>query len=214
MINISKIPHAITIATMLGLSALSGAANAGQDQQAIAAIALAKGKIESGDKIGANSQAPEIQSRARAALSTAETLLSNGKEKGAISAATDAGELADQAIFVADQQTTVVQREQLYNAQVAAGVAQKSAADANARAIHAEQSAAVSAAQTDMLRNMPPATPVVAAVVAPVAAPIAQPVVRHTITRRVVTRTTHRAIRKPAPVVTRKTTTTVTTTRP
>lgn len=206
MRHITNLPHAISIATVLALSIYPVAANAGQDKEAVAAIALAKGKIESGDKVGAGTQAPEIQAQARAALTAAETLLSRGKEKSAISAATDAGQLADQAIFVSEKQTATVQQDKLVDAQSAAAAAQKTASDANSRAVYAEQTAAVAAAQADMLRNMPPAEPV--------AAPVAQPVVRHTTTRKVVTRKSYRATRKPAPVVTTKTTTTVTTSRP
>jgi hypothetical protein len=206
MRRLSQLPRAISLAALLAISIYPATANAGQDQEAIAAIALAKGKIESGDKVGANSQAPEIQSRARSALTDAETLLSRGKENRAISSAKDAGELADQAIFVSGQQTAAVRDEQIRSAQVSASAAQKAEADANSRTVYAEQTAAVAVAQADVLRNMPPTMPVV--VVTP------KPVVRYTTSRRVVTRTTHRVVRKPAPVVTKKTTTTITTSRP
>lgn len=208
MRRLSHLPRAISLAALLAISIYPATANAGQDQEAIAAIALAKGKIESGDKVGANSQAPEIQSRARSALTDAENLLSRGKENRAIYSAKNAGELADQAIFVSGQQTTEARDEQVRSAQITAAAAQQSAANANSRTIYAEQTAAVAVAQADVLRNMPPTMPVV--VITP------KPVVRYTTTRRVVTRTTHRVVRKPAPVVTTKTktTTTVATGRP
>ncbi len=85
-------------------SAISdGQKHEGQNTRAVEAIAQAKGKIASGDKVGASGEAAGLQSQARAALASAEALLSKGKKEKAIAAAQNAGEFADPAIVSANQ---------------------------------------------------------------------------------------------------------------
>jgi hypothetical protein len=139
MKNFKTKTRALTLATMLALSAIPVAAYAGKHEQAVEAIAQARGKIEAGDKVGTSAQAPELQAQARAALSSAEMLLSKGKKADAIMAAQHAGDLADQAIVSADTRKASAERDRRLDAQSMAINAQQSAAVANNRADTAQQ---------------------------------------------------------------------------
>lgn len=167
------ISRSITLSTMLALSAIPVAAYAGKHEQGVEAIAQARGKIEAADKVGTSVQAPELQAQARAALVSAETLLSKGKKAEAIIAAQHAGDLADQAIVSADARKASAERDRQLDAQSMAINAQQAAATANSRADSAQQAifnansradaaqlATMNAnAQTEALRNAPkPAT--------------------------------------------------------
>lgn len=136
------ITRSLTLATALALSALPVAAFAGKHEQAVEAIAQARGKIQAGDKVGTNAQAPELQDQARAALAKAEALLSDGKKADAIIAAQHAGDLADQAIVSADNHKMSAERDRRLDAQGAAIDAQQAAANATVRADVAQQAAA------------------------------------------------------------------------
>ncbi len=135
------VTRSLTLATVLAISVLPVAAYAGKHEQAVEAIAQARGKIQAGDKVGTNSQAPELQAQARAALAKAETLLSKGKKSDSIIAAQQAGDLADQAIVSADNRKMSAERDRRLDAQGAAIDAQQAAANATARADVAQQAA-------------------------------------------------------------------------
>lgn len=197
--------RSIGISTLLALSAIPVTAYAGDaNSRAIAAIAQARGKIESGEKVGAGSQSPVLQSQARVALADAEALLAKGKKDKAIAAAQQAGGFADQAILTAEQHKAMAELNGRLDTQATAAAAQQSAAVANARADSAEQAATVATAQADALRNAPAPAPTVTTV-----ATVEKTVVRAPAVR--VQRKKHRVVRKPAPASAVTTTTTVTT---
>ena len=139
MQNLRTISRTITLSSLLALSVISVSASAGKHEQAVEAIAQARGKIEAGDKVGTNNQAPELQSQARVELATAESLLARGKKDDAIATAHHASSLADQAIVVADNRKASAERDQRLKAQSVAIDAQQSAAIANVRAETAQQ---------------------------------------------------------------------------
>jgi hypothetical protein len=148
----------------------STAVYAGEQTRAEAAIAEASGKIEAGDKAGVGTQAPELQKQAHEALMTAQDLLSHHKKSEALSAAQHAGELADQAMVVANRHKSEAdshrrddQRDAEARAHESAAVADTRAnsaeaatAAANTRAAVAEQASATANAQADAMRNAPP----------------------------------------------------------
>ena len=142
MQRLGKITRTIALSTMLALSTFSVAAYAGKHEQAVEAIAQARSKIEAGDKVGTSTQAPELQTQARAALTTAERLLFRGEKAEAILAAHHASDLADQAIVVADNRKASAAHDRLLDAQSSASNAQQSAAVANVRADSAQQATA------------------------------------------------------------------------
>lgn len=160
-------------AALLCASMLSTPAMAGDQANAEAAIALARGKIAAGDKVGTNSRAPELQEQARAALIEAQKLLDNHQKKEAQAAAIHAGELADQALVSGDNRRMQAEQTRHLDAQDATISAQQSAASANMRANSAEamgnaanlradaavQEAASANARTDVLRAMPTPQP-------------------------------------------------------
>jgi hypothetical protein len=201
--------RSIGISTLIALSAIPVTVYAGDaNNRAIAAIAQARGKIQSGDKVGVSGEVPVLQSQARAALADAEALLSKGKKEGAIAAAQHAGELADRAIMTAERQKATAELNGRLDTQATAAAAEQSAAVANARADSAEQAATVATAQAEALRNVPLPAPTVTTVAT--VATVEKAVVR---TPARVQRKRHRAIRKPAatPAPAVSTTTTVTT---
>ncbi|NOW46470.1 hypothetical protein FHW96_002630 [Novosphingobium sp. SG751A] len=156
-------------AFLLCAGMLSSSAMAGDQTNAAAAIAVARGKIAAGDKVGANSRAPELQEQARAALIEAQQLLDNHHKKEAQAAAVHAGELADQALVSSDNRREQAEQTRRLDAQDATISAQQSAASANMRANSAEamgnaaniradaatQEAVSANARTDALRAMP-----------------------------------------------------------
>lgn len=163
-----RIRHFTRAAAISTALVLSVAAQAGEAERARQAIAEAQGKIDAGDKAGANGEAALLQAQARTALQSAEDRLSRGRKEEAITDAHHASELADRAIVIAGNRRVGAEREGRMNAEASAAAAQQSAADAHARADAAQASAANANAQADALRNQPP---VVVAVPAAPAAP-------------------------------------------
>lgn len=187
MKRVNHFARTVSISALLALTAFPVTAHAGEADRARAAIAEAKGKIEAGDKVGASSGAPMLQTEARASLGNAELLLARGKKTEALAEAKHAGELADIAIVNADKAKMAASRDRRLDAEAAAASAQQSAVAADARANSAEQAAAAANAQADAMRNAP--APVI------VAAPPT------TTTVATVERTT---VTTPAPVVHKK----------
>ena len=147
--RLKQMTRTLTLSTMLALSTFSVAAYAGKHEQAVEAIAQARGKIEAGDRVGTSAQAPEVQAEARSALTNAENLLARGKKDEAIIAAHHAGDLADQAIVRADNRRMAAEHDRHLDAQAATMDAQQSAANANVRADAAQQSAAMANSRAD-----------------------------------------------------------------
>ena len=141
--RLKQLTSTLTLSAMLALSTFSVAAHAGKHEQAVEAIAQARGKIQAGDRVGTAAQAPELQADARAALTNAESLLARGKKDDAIIAAHHAGDLADRAIVSADNRRMSAEHDRHMDAQAATMNAQQSAANANVRADAAQQSAAM-----------------------------------------------------------------------
>ncbi len=153
MIRSKHTTRAIALTAMLLSTTVPIAAHAGDRDRANVAISEAKGKIDAGDKVGASTQAPELQAQAREALMSAEAQLANGKKKDAIATAHHASELADQAITSADNRKTASERDRRHDAQDAAIAAQAAAANANARADNARQSVSDANGRADMAQQ-------------------------------------------------------------
>lgn len=128
----------MSFAALLCASTLSPLAAAGDQSNAEAAIAMARGKIAAGDKVGTSRLAPELQEQARAALLEAQDLLNNHHKKEAQAAAMHAGELADRALVSGDNRRAQVEQTRRLDTQEATINAQQSAASANQRANSAE----------------------------------------------------------------------------
>lgn len=200
-------------ATAAILLSLAAPALAGEADRARAAIAEARGKIEAGDKVGASSGAPMLQTDARKALGDAELLLARGKKTESLAAARRAGELADIAIVNADRDKMAASRDRRVDAEAAAASAQAAVvnaqangAAAEARANAAERAADSANARADAMAVMPMAAPtttvaIVEKTVTPVRTARAAP------RKKVVVRHHHHT----TPVNTKETTTTVTT---
>jgi hypothetical protein len=105
--------HGFATAFLLSAISLPGAAFAADQDRASAAIAVAKGKIQTGDSLGATDQAGDIQARARAALETAQHEQSKNHQDRAFRAAENASALAEYAIAAAELKTLTTQRDQL-----------------------------------------------------------------------------------------------------
>jgi len=163
----------LAVAALLCATTLSGAAYAGDQTDAEAAIAVAKAKLATGDKVGVNRQAPELQAQARQALRDAQDLLNRHEKKEALAAAIHAGELADQALVSGENRKTAVEQTRRLDSQDAAVAAQQSAASANLRANSAQsetnaanqradtaqRDTASAQAEANALRNAPPPAP-------------------------------------------------------
>lgn len=203
-----KIGSAIRgVFTASALFLVASPAFAGDEEQALAAIAQAQGKIDAATKLKNGTASPELLAKAQASLRLAQEELKSGKEQRAIKDAIAAQQFADTAIGESQQRAEV-------DAQVQASTvanAQQDAAAANARASVAEQAAASAAADAQAARNAAAAaaTPAVTTVTtetvktaAPVTASKA-PARK----RKVVRKTSSAPVRA---AVTEKTTTTVT----
>ena len=196
-----------TTAVLLALG--TAPATAGEADRARAAIAEARGKIAAGDKVGASSGAPLLQTEARAALGDAEVLLARGKKTESLAAARRAGELADVAIVNADRAKMSATRDARAEAEAATANARDAAANAQAatvaadtRANAAERAADNANARADMMAATP--------MVAPAPATTTTVAIEEKIvTRTPVKRTT---VKRAAPRT--KTTTATVTTRP
>jgi hypothetical protein len=103
----------LATAFLLTAVALPNAAFAADKDRASAAIAVAKGKIQTGDSLGATDQAADIQARARAALEIAQTEQAENHQDRAFRAAENATALAEYAIAAAELKTLTTQRDQL-----------------------------------------------------------------------------------------------------
>lgn len=209
-------------AVLLSASTLSPLWAAGDQSDAEAAIAVARSKIATGDKVGTGRLAPELQEQARAALLEAQDLLNNHHKKEARDAAMRAGELADRALISGDNRRAQAEQTRRLDTQEASINAQQSAASANQRAnsaeamgnaanqraANAEREAVAANARVDLLRAAAPVaapqttTTVVTEHDTSVAAPA--PVIRHKVVRKPAVKT-HRRITSH-----RKTTTVVT----
>lgn len=186
------------IAPLLAASAMAltvTPAHAGKADRAREAIAAAEAKIHTAETMGAATEMPERNAAARAALARAKENLSASNKSTAINDAIHAGALADATIgelqrrkeaAVADANAS--RDADVTAAQQQAVAAQNQAADANARAASAENSAARSAAEAQAAR---------------IAAQSQPAAVETTVTTSNAT-----APRKAARTVTRKTTTT------
>jgi hypothetical protein len=86
---------------------------AGNEDRARAAIAEAKAKIDTGDKMGATDTTADIQARARAALADAERQLKDDDEDRTYHAAKKATALAELAIATAEYNKLKAERDQL-----------------------------------------------------------------------------------------------------
>jgi hypothetical protein len=116
----------------------SPVAMAGDQADAEAAIAVAKGKLAAGDKVGTNLRAPQLQEQARQALREAQDLLDHHHKEEAKAAAIHAGELADQALIAGENRRTAAERDRRIDTQQDVLTARQSAATANLRATSAE----------------------------------------------------------------------------
>jgi hypothetical protein len=197
-----------TTAVLLALG--TAPATAGEADRARAAIAEARGKIAAGDKVGASSGAPMLQTEARAALGDAEVLLARGKKTESLAAARRAGELADVAIVNADRAKMSAVRDARADAEAATVNARDAAANAQAatvaadvRADAAERAADSANARADLMATAPVAAP--ATTVAIVEKTVTQAPVKRAAPRKKV------VVRKTTPTTTKTTTTTVTT---
>jgi len=200
-------------ATAAILLSLATPALAGEADRARAAIAEARGKIEAGDKVGASSGAPMLQTDARKALGDAELLLARGKKTESLAAARRAGELADIAIVNADRDKMAASRDRRIDAEAAASSAQAavvnaqaSATAAEARANAAERAADSANARADAMAAMPMAAPTTTV-------DIVEKTVTPVRTKRVAPRkkVAVRHHRQTTPATSKETTTTVTT---
>lgn len=196
-----------TMGGLLAASALAltvTPAFAGDEERALAAIALAQGKLDAASRINAS---PELIARAQASLRLAKEQYQSGKEQKAIASALDAQQAADTAIGESKQSADMsaqVQTEATLSAQQQADAA-------NARAAAAEQAAASAAADAAAARNAAavaaarPATTTVTTETVKTAAATPR---RTTAPRKIVRKTTTTA---PRTAVAEQTTTTVTT---
>jgi hypothetical protein len=165
------------MAALIAASLFAVPAYAGEQTRAEAAIAEASGKIDAGDKAGVGDQAPDLQRQARQALMMAQDLLAHHQKVEALTAATHASALADQALVVATKrqaeasqarrdsdreaeakarQSAEAAKQSAEMANMRANSAEQATSEANARAAAAEQASAAANAQAAALRNAPP----------------------------------------------------------
>jgi len=197
----------LAVAILLCTSMQVSTAYAGDQADAEAAIAVAKGKLSAGDKVGTSRRAPELQDQARAALAEALDLLNHHHKKEARDAAIRAGELADRALVAGDNRRIQAEQTHRLDTQEAAITAQQSAASANQRADKAEvmgnaanqradkaeHEAADANARNDALRTArPPAEPQTTTMT--VTQREIVPVAPRKPTRKILRRHTHRVI--------------------
>jgi hypothetical protein len=183
--------------TLVSLSAMAIATSpafaGGKNERATAAIAAAQAKIDAANKVGASGQVPELQASATAALNVAREDLSRGEKDKAIADANQAGELADRAIGEADKAKTMQAQAQTNAATDAAISAQGAAADANARASAAEQSAAMARTPVIIQAAATPAPAQTTVTTETTTSPaMSTPAAKTTVKRRTVHHTTHR----------------------
>lgn len=103
---------ALTVAMVLG--ALPGAAMAASERTARAVVAEARGKIEANEKAGlSGTAASDAQSRAREALTRAESAVRDDKENRAYHEANSADALAGLAQATSELDKLTTERNQL-----------------------------------------------------------------------------------------------------
>ena len=104
----------ILIAGLLAAAiALPGAAYAGDENRAHAAIGSAQARIDTGEKLGVSADAADPQARARAALAEAQRKMRDDNEDAAYHAAQRAIALADLAIATAELKNLTAERDRL-----------------------------------------------------------------------------------------------------
>ena len=103
------------LAAGLALAAMTLPTTAFADggDRAQVAIAAAKAKIDTGDRIGTTGPAADVQVRARVALTSAQDRLKHHHEGLAFRIANQASALADLAMATAEYTTLTAQRDQL-----------------------------------------------------------------------------------------------------
>lgn len=198
------------------LSLVAGPALAeGKTDRARAAIAEARGKVETLATLNAAGDVPRLVAQAQAALRAAEDDLKGSHKEQAIADAHRASELADTAIGLSQKQQAQAQTEAVAAAAATTAAAQQEADAARARAAAAEaaaQSAAADAAAARTAAATPPqpqpqpVTTVTTETTRTAAATSTSTATPH----RTVKRTVHRKTTA-RPAVTEKTTTTVST---
>ena len=148
-----------TFAPLLAATALVFAMPAhagGSEDRARTAIAEAKAKVETAERLGVSASMPREAADARAALAQAQEHFKADRNSEAVEAAIKAEALADASIGQLDQSNR--QAAATNEAHVAAVAnqaveAQENATVANARADAAERSASLSAAQAQEARE-------------------------------------------------------------
>ncbi|MFZ4687618.1 MAG: hypothetical protein ACOYLS_00130 [Polymorphobacter sp.] len=182
---IKQMTRTFSISALLLLSALPVTAQAaGQGDQARAAIAEARGKVDASGKVAAGGDAMALQVRAREALVSAQASLNNGKKETAIADARHASELADLAIAAAERSKAGAVVDARIDASNTAAIADQAVAAADARAATAEQAAAAAA----LAAALPPAS--VTTVVTTEKELVQAPVAAKTTTKKKVVRKT------------------------
>ncbi|MGE0773846.1 MAG: hypothetical protein AB7L36_02245 [Sphingomonadaceae bacterium] len=113
MTDTNKFQRRLLTGLALASLTLSSAAFADNTERAQAAVATAKAKIATGDRIGTTDQAADVQQRARVALATAEQELDRRHEGKAYYGAKEADALADLAMATAELTKLTARRDQL-----------------------------------------------------------------------------------------------------
>jgi hypothetical protein len=208
MHSLTTIVRGFAISATLAM-AMPGIAFAGQNDRAQMAIAEARGKISAGNMIGAGQEASGLQTRARASLNDAESLLSKGKKEAAIVAAQQAGQLADQALAMTQSRKDQTMTSAIGNAEASAASAQQSAAAANqqvaAANARADTAMAMATPAPAMVMAAPATTTTVTTEERTEIAPA--PVVHKSTKPKTTHKTTHTTTKKPTKPTTVQTTT-------
>ena len=108
-----KLGRGLVAALLLGATLIPAAAYAGDEDRARAAVASAKAKIETGDKMGVGADAADIQARARAAYEGAQRQIKDDDEDSAYHGAQEAIALADLAIATSELKKLTAERDRL-----------------------------------------------------------------------------------------------------
>jgi len=108
-----KLGRGLAAALLLGATMLPSASYAGDEDRARAAVASAKAKLETGDKMGVGADAADIQARARTAYEAAQRQIRDDDEDSAYHAAQEAIALADLAIATAELRKLSAERDRL-----------------------------------------------------------------------------------------------------
>lgn len=128
----------------------------GKADRARAAIAEARGKVQTLGTLGAAGEAPRMVAQAQAALRSAEDNLKGGNKDEAIADALRASEIADTAVGVVRRDQATAAASAQADAAATADAAQADAAAADTRAAQAEQATAAAQAEAAAARAAPP----------------------------------------------------------